>query len=431
MISYTKDLVSLAKGLVSGDLDLLDYLSHLESQFQEKEPIVKAFLPEENRFSRLRQEARALLDRYPLPEGRPPLFGVPVGVKDIFRVDGFQTRAGSQLPAVLFEGEEAESVSRLKQAGALILGKTVSTEFAYFAPGPTTNPHRSDHTPGGSSSGSAAAVAAGMCPLALGTQTIGSVNRPAAFCGIVGFKPSYDRISREGVIPLSGSLDHIGFFTVYVRGAAKVASLLIPDWQPVSQKRQPTLGVPEGPYLEKPSLEGQENYHHNLERLADRGYKIIRAKVMSDFGRIAATHQIMMAAEAARVHAGWFAKYKSLYHEKTVALIEQGQSVSEEMLQKALHSREELRGKLMAAMEEGDIDLWITPSARGTAPHGLESTGDPIMNLPWTQSGLPTVSLPSGFDPSGLPFGLQVVGRWYADEALLTWVVEMEDVLRG
>jgi Asp-tRNA(Asn)/Glu-tRNA(Gln) amidotransferase A subunit family amidase len=429
MISYTKDLVSLAKDLVSGDLDLLDYLSHLESQFGEREPVVKAFLPEENRFSRLRKEVRALLDRYPLPEGRPPLFGVPVGVKDIFRVDGFQTHAGSKLPAVLFEGDEAESVSRLKQAGILILGKTVTTEFAYFAPGPTTNPHKSDHTPGGSSSGSAAAVAAGMSPLALGSQTIGSINRPAAFCGVVGFKPSYDRISRKGVIPLSGSLDHIGFFTVNARSAAKVASLLIPDWRPVSQKRQPTLGVPEGPYLEKSYPEGQENYHHHLERLADRGYRIIRMRVMSDFERIAATHQIIMAAEAARVHASWFAKYDSIYHEKTVSLIRQGQSVSEEMLQDALHSREGLRNKLMTAMEEEGIDLWITPAARGTAPHGLESTGDPIMNLPWTHSGLPTVSLPSGFDPSGLPFGLQVVGKWYADEVLLDWAGGIEGVL--
>ena len=431
MISYTNDLVSLAKDLASGDLDLLDYLSHLESRFQEMEPVVKAFLPEENRFSRLRKEARVLLDRYPHSEARPSLFGVPVGVKDIFRVDGFQTRAGSILPAVLFEGDEAESVSQLKQAGALILGKTVTTEFAYFAPGPTTNPHKIDHTPGGSSSGSAAAVAVGMCPLALGSQTIGSINRPSAFCGVVGFKPSYDRISRKGVIPLSGSLDHIGFFTVNARSAARVAPLLIPDWQPVSQKNQPTLGVPEGSYLEKPDPAGQENFLHNLEKLAGRGNKIVRTNVMSDFERIAATHQIIMAAEAARVHASWFAKYKSLYHEKTVALIEQGQAISEEILQKALPSRERLRGKLLTAMEGKGIDLWITPSARGTAPKGLEGTGDPIMNLPWTHSGLPTVSLPSGFDPSGLPFGLQVVGKWYADEALLAWAGEIEEVLSG
>ncbi len=426
MISYTKDLVALAEDLASEDLDLLDYLAHLESQIQERESVVKAFLPEQNRFSRLRKEARILLDRYPHPEERPPLFGIPVGVKDIFRVDGFQTRAGSRLPAVTFEGVEAESVTRLKEAGAIILGKTVTTEFAYFAPGPTTNPHKEDHTPGGSSSGSAAAVAARMCPLTLGSQTIGSINRPAAFCGVVGFKPSYERISRKGVIPVSESLDHVGFFTGNARGAAWAASVLIPDWKPVSPENQPTLGVPEGPYLDKVSHEGLENFQDTVERLGGRGYRIVKRKVLYDFEEIVARHQIIMAAEAARVHSHWFAKYESLYHEKTAALIRQGQSISDEALHAAIPSKEQLRDELMTAMEEASIDLWIAPAARGTAPQGLQSTGDPIMNLPWTHSGLPTVSLPSGFNPFGLPFGLQVVGRWYEDERLLAWASEIE-----
>jgi len=431
MISYTKDLASLARALASEGIDLLDYLAHLESLIQEREPVVKAFLPEENRFSRLRNEARVLLDRYPHPEERPPLFGVPVGVKDIFRVQGFPTRAGSKLPSAAFEGDEAKSVTRLKQAGALILGKTVTTEFAYFAPGPTTNPFNEAHTPGGSSSGSAAAVSAGMCPLALGSQTIGSINRPAAFCGVVGFKPSYDRISKMGVIPVSDSLDHVGFFTGNARGAAWVAEVLIPDWRPVSLDVQPVLGIPEGPYLDKTSPEGKENFHHNVEKLAEQGYKLVRVKVMSDFEQIAARHQVIMAAEAARVHAGWFTKYGSLYHEKTQALIREGQSATTAALQEALPGRERLRSELMAAMQGAGVDLWIAPAARGTAPRGLQSTGDPIMNLPWTHSGLPTLSLPSGFNPSGLPFGLQVIGKWYADEALLVWASGIESVLGG
>lgn len=431
MISYTKDLVSLARALASEGIDLLDYLAHLESLIQEREPVVKAFLPEENRFSRLRNEARALLDRYPHPEERPPLFGVPMGVKDIFRVQGFPTRAGSKLPALAFEGDEAKSVTRLKEAGALILGKTVTTEFAYFAPGPTTNPFNEDHTPGGSSSGSAAAVSAGMCPLALGSQTIGSINRPAAFCGVVGFKPSYDRISKIGVIPVSDSLDHVGLFTGNARGAAWVAEVLIPDWRPVSLNVQPVLGIPEGPYLDKTSPEGMENFHHNVEKLAEQGYKLVWLRVMSDFEQVAARHQVIMAAEAARVHASWFTKYDSLYHEKTKALIREGQSVTTAAFQEALPGRERLRSELMAAMEGAGVDLWIAPAARGTAPRGLQSTGDPVMNLPWTHSGLPTVSLPSGFNPSGLPFGLQVIGKWHADEALLFWASGIESVLGG
>ena len=210
---------------------MLADIDQLEDHFNKREPEVLAFLPEAGRFDRLRREARQLLDRYPQPDQRPLLFGVFIGVKDIFRVDGFPTRAGSRLPPDLFAGEEAESVTRLRQAGALILGKTVSTEFAYFAPGPTRNPHHLQHTPGGSSSGSAAAVAAGLCPVALGTQTIGSIIRPAAFCGVVGYKPSYDRISRSGVIPLSPSLDHVGLFAADVEDVKRCAQLLIGEWE--------------------------------------------------------------------------------------------------------------------------------------------------------------------------------------------------------
>jgi Asp-tRNA(Asn)/Glu-tRNA(Gln) amidotransferase A subunit family amidase len=430
MISMTMDLVSLAKNLGSGDLDLLDYLDHLENLIHEREPSVKAFLPEEGRFHRLRMQAKELLDRYPDPRLRPLLFGVPVGVKDIFNVDGFKTYAGSQLPPEEFEGPEAESVTRLKEAGALILGKTVTTEFAYFAPGPTSNPNNPDHTPGGSSSGSAAAVGSGMCPLALGTQTIGSINRPASFCGVVGFKPSYERVSRIGVVPVSESLDHIGCFTGNVSGTSLAASVLIPDWKPVSSRSRLRLGVPEGPYLAEASSEGLEHFSTCIDRLTSEGYEIVRRKVMPDFEHIAERHQQIMAAEMARVHEQWFVKYKSLYHEKTANLIREGQTISDEALREALPGREALRQELMTIMEAEGVDLWIAPAARGTAPFGLESTGDPIMNLPWTHSGLPSISLPSGFNQTGLPFGLQVIGKWYGDEQLLVWSGEIEKILR-
>ena len=170
-------LLSLANSLRSGELSFDEYLGQLEVQFSLWESEVKAFLPEVGRFDRLRRQALGLMERYPHPINRPPLFGLPLGVKDIFHVDGFTTRAGSKIPPEELKGREAQSVTRLKEAGALIAGKSVTTEFAYFAPGPTHNPHNLDHTPGGSSSGSAAAVAAGLCPIALGTQTIGSIIR--------------------------------------------------------------------------------------------------------------------------------------------------------------------------------------------------------------------------------------------------------------
>jgi len=163
----------------------------VEAWFLEREPSVLAFVPEENRFERLQKEAKRIVSRYPDPKNRPPLFGMLVGVKDNIHVDGFITRAGTRLPPAELQGREGESITKLKNAGALILGKTVTTEFAYFEPGPTRNPYHPEHTPGGSSSGSAASVGAGLCPLALGTQTIGSVIRPAG----IKYRPCMPRSS--------------------------------------------------------------------------------------------------------------------------------------------------------------------------------------------------------------------------------------------
>ena len=169
-----------------------------------------------------------------------------MGVKDIIRVDGFPTRAGSRLPPHLFAGPQAACVTALRRAGALVLGKTVTTEFAGFEPGPTANPHRPGHTPGGSSSGSAAAVAAGYCPLALGTQTIGSVIRPAAFCGIVGFKPSLGRIATAGLVDFSPAVDTVGIFTQDLAGMGSVAAVLCGEWRRRTEADKPVLGVPLG-----------------------------------------------------------------------------------------------------------------------------------------------------------------------------------------
>jgi Asp-tRNA(Asn)/Glu-tRNA(Gln) amidotransferase A subunit family amidase len=201
---YTREasLRQLAEQLRSGELDIITYINEANDWIEETEPIIQALIFEENRQQRLIREAEALLWKYPNPDDRPPLFGVLIGVKDLFNVDGFQTQAGSMLPPAEFEGAEASIITDLKNQGALILGKTVSTEFAYFQPGPTGNPLNPNHTPGGSSSGSAAAVAAGYCPLAFGTQTIASIIRPASYCGIAGFKPSFGRVSTQGVFSI-------------------------------------------------------------------------------------------------------------------------------------------------------------------------------------------------------------------------------------
>lgn len=424
-------LRELLADLRSGALPLLSYIEQLQTHFERREPDVLALVEEEGRFERLRADAAALLRRYPEPEMRPPLFGAALGVKDIFHVDGLETRAGSKLPVEELQGPEGAVVTALKKAGALVLGKTVTTEFAYFAPGPTRNPHDPAHTPGGSSSGSAAAVGAGLCPLALGTQTIGSVNRPAAFCGVVGFKPSYERISRAGVIPLSPSLDHVGLFTADVFGVTLAASLVLANWQPAARHERAVLAIPQGPYLQRASQEGLAHFEATCAALVQAGFELKEVRAFGDFEAIETRHMALMSAQAAQVHDAWFSKYDHLYHAKTAALLTRGAMVSDADLSAAKEARLTLRRQLMDLVAAEQFDLWITPAAPGVAPAGLQSTGDPVMNLPWTQSGLPSLTLPSGYNEQGLPFGLQVVGPWHGDELLLAQAQEIATVLNG
>ena len=430
-INLDASLTIIASELRSGGWPLLDYLAKLEKRFNEREPDVLAFVPEDGRFPRLQQQAQDLLNQYPNPADRPALFGVPLGVKDIFQVDGFTTQAGSQLPTDLLQGSEAPSVTALRRAGALILGKTVTTEFAYFGPGPTRNPHNPAHTPGGSSSGSAAAVGAGIAPLTFGTQTIGSVNRPAAFCGAVGYKPTYDRIDKSGVLPLSVSLDHVGCFTNDVAGMELVAGFLCQHWQLVVTEKKPVLGIPEGLYLQRASEEGRMHFRQLCRRLHDAGFVVKSVEAMPDFAKIYERHNLIVAAEAARFHEAWFAEYAEKYHPKTAELIQRGLKVTDNQLKRAIAGRAALREMLMQLMDKYGLDLWLSPPAPGAAPAGLDSTGDPVMNLPWTHAGLPTLTLPAGKNKAGLPLGLQLTGRWFGDEAMLSFASQIEPLVKN
>ncbi|HBL28835.1 MAG TPA: amidase [Acidobacteria bacterium] len=404
-----------------------EHLESLELLFAENEPLVQAFVPEKGRFARLHREAEALLTEYPDSNLRPYLFGVPIGIKDVFHVEGLPTTAGSRLPPEVLQGREGAAVSSLRRKGALFLGKTVSTEFAYFAPGPTRNPQHVDHTPGGSSSGSAAAVAAGLCPVALGTQTIGSVIRPAAYCGVIGFKPSFGRITADGFIPLAPSLDHVGLFTTDVESVSVACMMLCDDWFPGVPFGWPVLGVPEGPYLENMSEEGLAQFRETCDWLSSR-FRIKQVPVMADFATIAERHLRLTAAEAAEVHAPWFAAHRHLYAPQTIELIERGQKVSATQARNDRSGRARLRKQLTEAMEKHGVDLWISPSAPGPAPHGLASTGNPVMNIPWTQAGLPTLTVPAGENKDGLPYGLQISGGFWTDPDLIEWSKEIARV---
>ncbi len=416
-------IASPAPGSLAAASDVDRWLEGLRLAFDEVEPLVGAFVEEPDRWSRLAAAARSLLLRYPDERDRPPFFGVAVGVKDIFHVDGLETRAGSSVPPAELAGPQAESVRRLAAAGAIVLGKTVTTEFAYFAPRGTRNPADPDRTPGGSSSGSAAAVAAGLCPLSLGTQTIGSISRPASYCGVVGFKPSYERIPRTGVIPLAPSVDHVGFFTPDVAAARRAAAVLLDGWLGGGDGRPPRLAIPTGPYLDALEPGGRERFERGCRLLADAGLEWQDVPAMPDFDDVVARHRRLVAAEAAEVHREWFARYGESYHPKTRELIESGLEVDAEELEAARRGRLRLRQELESEMERHGIDVWLTPASQDVAPTGLDSTGDPILNLPWSHAGLPSITLPS-ITPAAsakgeLPFGLQFVGRFGADEALL------------
>ena len=443
MYTHKASLTEIVDQLRSGALDLYDYIDDVCDRVDAVDPYIEALVAEEgNRRSRLYAAAAELLEDFPDPQDRLPLFGVLVGVKDIFHAADFVTRAGTQAPPWVFGGDradEAAAVTTLRVAGALVLAKTVTTEFAYFEPGPTRNPHNVDHTPGGSSSGSAAAVAAGFVPLALGTQTVGSVIRPAAYCGIVGFKPSYDRISRQEVIPFSPSADTVGFFTQDVGSAALAASVLCHEWaeeEAAPAHRLPVLGVPDGPYLAQTEPAALAAFEDQVAHLAAAGVEIRRVPVLADIERIARNHQNLIAGELAQVHKKWFAAQGKLYRPRTAALILEGKAVSQASLEAGRAGRAILAETLHTAMQDAGIDLWICPAATGPAPAGILSTGSPAMNLPWTHAGMPALTRPhfplpqTSPTPSSapaLPLGLQFVAPVMQDEALLSLVQALEN----
>lgn len=397
----------------------LDNLMRQCDRIAAQERTIRAFVAETYSRKAVRARAEALLNRYPDPAERPPLFGVTVGVKDIFHCDGWVTRCGTALPPELFQGPEAEAVTRLKNAGALIMGKTVTTEFAFLAPGPTCNPRNPDHTPGGSSSGSAAGVAAGFFSCALGTQTVGSVIRPAAFCGIVGFKPTYGRVSTAGVVAFSPTADHVGIFCRQPSEAGRLMALLTPDWQAAAPPSRVRLAIPSRRYLQQAAPEALAAFRLQVERLRTGGCEILEVGLPEDVQGINDRHGRLIAAEMARQHAGWFQRYRDRYRTETRELIDRGLRISEAEMAALRPSYSRLRTELETARAAEGIDAWLSPATVSEAPRGLAATGSPVMNLPWTHAGLPTITLPAGVGPSGMPLGLQVAGAFMADEALL------------
>ena len=425
-VSLTEQVGRLRGGQVSLESELERALERLA----EVNPQIRAVLPDPRQRERLAAEARGQRERWPDPADRPPLFGSLALVKDIFNVDRMPTRAGSAVPPESFSGREADAVERLRRAGALILGKTVTTEFAFFAPGATANPHNREHTPGGSSSGSAAAVAAGVGTLALGSQTVGSVIRPASFCGVVGYKPSFDRIPTGGMLYFSRSVDHVGYFTATASDALLAASALLIGWRAGedAEAARPRIGIPRGPYLEQADNAMLEALDRAAARLGERGFDLQLAPTLGDIAEINQRHNRLTAYEFAAEHEERYARYSAMFRHESAAFYERGRKIDRAAAEQGRAGRIQLRQQLHERMDRAGIDLWLCPAAVGAAPRGLASTGDPAMNLPWTHAGMPAISLPYG-DMDGLPLGLQLVGRFGRDEALLGQAVQVESAL--
>lgn len=424
--------LEIIQNLREGKTDLITYVTDLCGRIEREDPNILAMVPGGWDPERVLSEASQLLERFPKPEERPPLFGMPVGVKDIIRASGFPTRCGSKLPADFFEGPEAECVSRIKDAGGLVMGKTVTTEFAYFEPGPTRNPHNLNHSPGGSSSGSAAGVASGFFPFALGSQTGGSVIRPAAYCGVVGFKPSLGKIPMDGVMPLSESLDHLGIFCEDPSGIDPLMGVIGQSWDSETVHREPgkwVLGVPDGPYLHLATPHGLQYFEETIKEIQKKGFEIRRVKTLDNIEKMNDHLLRLMWVEIADSHAAWFEKYGHLYSEKMTDAVKQGQAVSREDHERFMAEALAFRGNMEDLMASQGIDAWICPATTDSAPEGFDSTGSPIMNFPWTYGGLPAITLPTGKDDLGLPQGLQVVGAFGQDEVLVARAQLIHDAL--
>lgn len=369
-----------------------------------------------------------------LPLG--PLHGVPVGVKDIIDVKGMPTTNGSPIDAGSMPWEDAALVRRLRAAGAVILGKTVTTEFAYYHPGKTRNPHDEGRTPGGSSSGSAAAVAAQMVPLAVGSQTNGSVIRPAAFCGTVGFKPSFGAIPRTGVLTLSPALDQMGVFARTIEDAALAEALMGPDGRDRDAAESPgplsATALAEPPvtpafaFVRTPVWERAEETTKAAfaELVGALGTQAEEAELPEVFDRAHGWHGAVMAAEMARHLGHYVERAPEQCSEQIREIVERGRALPAPDYLAARDMGAVLRDTLGPVFDR--FDAILTPAAPGEAPEGLEATGDPAFCTLWTYLGLPALSLPLMTGPAGMPLGVQLVGAPGQDARLLRtarWLV--------
>ncbi|WP_433521520.1 amidase [Nocardia pseudovaccinii] len=352
-----------------------------------------------------------------------PLCGVPVGIKDIIATAGVATTAGSRILHDWVPDRDADVVRRLRAAGAVILGKTATTEFAGGDPAPTRNPWAVNHTPGGSSAGSAAALAADMCAATIGTQTAGSIVRPSAYCGVVGLKPTYGAVSRDGVLPLAWSLDHAGPMARSVEDVAVVYDQIV-GAEPVPTTGRPTVGIPDR-YFDSASVVQAAALESTIGLIQALGWRVVEVALPRSFEAMVAAAEVVLPVETAAAHQRWFAEAADDYGPRLRDLIESADQVSGTDYVNAQRVRRRGAQEFAAVFDE--IDILLTPSAPDVAPDSVLWTGDPRFNLPFASLGVPSVTVPVP-DPNGgaLPASVQLIGMWGTDRWLLSGAAEVE-----
>jgi aspartyl-tRNA(Asn)/glutamyl-tRNA(Gln) amidotransferase subunit A len=423
-------------GLLS-PVDLLESCLERVDHYEER---VRAWVFVDRKSARAQAEERAAEVRRGAWRG--PLHGIPLAIKDIFDVFDWPTAAGSRLWQHAIARHDATAVSRLRQAGAVLMGKSVTTQYASFDPPPTRNPWDLSRTPGGSSSGSAAALACGMCLGALGSQTGGSITRPASFCGVAGCKPTFGRVSIFGVVPLAASMDHPGPMARCVRDVALLlqaiagpdpldpacSQLSVPDYTALLNRlsRPPRLGRLRGLFETRADAVMVRLMDEVTERLRQRGAEVVEVALPSAFADVIDRHRVVMAVESAAFHAERLRRHPEDYGPCITSLLEEGLACPALLYARTKDHQAQLRRAMEACLE--GVDVLLTPPTKGPAPDAA-TTGDPVFNSPWSYVGLPTVSFPAGKSPEGLPLAVQLAAKPWAEAELLAAAAWCEEVI--
>lgn len=404
----------MARGIAAGRFSAEQIMRACLERIAAREPEIHAFVHLDPEAA---LTAARAADAAPVPG---PLHGVPFAIKDIIDTADAPTGWGSALYQGQRPPRNASCVELFLQAGGLPLGKTVTTEFAYFSPGATANPRNSGHTPGGSSSGSAAAVADEMAPLAFGSQTAGSLIRPAAYCGILGYKPTLGAFDLQGVMGLAPSLDTLGLLARKVEDLALGAAVLTRGEATIAgdfDSRPPRIALLRGPHWQEASAAARQACEEALASLARQGAATSELEDPSGLAAMTDCQKTIMAFEVARARAFEYHRGRAGISDAFAALVEDGLATSRADYDAALAATAGAMSSLDAAF--GEHDAILTPAAPGEAPPGLSATGDPLFNRAWTLLQVPCVAMPCGRGEAGLPLAVQLVGRRHDDRRLL------------